>query len=120
MSCNNYLFSFALVLYTFNKLISLWLNMFTNFSILPLRVSLILGLVFASIGLVMGVYTVIEKFLNPDIPVGYASLFVAFSFFGGIQLIMLGMVGEYIGRIFLSLNKKPQYTIRKKFDSNGK
>lgn len=102
--------------YTIKKLISLWLNMFTNFSILPLRISVVLGLIFASVGLVMGIYTAVEKFSNPDIPIGYASLFVSFSIFGGIQLIMLGMVGEYIGRIFLSLNKKPQYTIRKKFE----
>jgi undecaprenyl-phosphate 4-deoxy-4-formamido-L-arabinose transferase len=102
--------------YTFKKLISLWLNMFTNFSILPLRVSIIIGLVFASIGLLLGIYTVIEKLLNPDVPAGYASLFVLFSILAGIQLIMLGMVGEYIGRIFLSLNKKPQYTIRKQYE----
>jgi undecaprenyl-phosphate 4-deoxy-4-formamido-L-arabinose transferase len=102
--------------YTLRKLISLWLNMFTNFSILPLRVSILLGLTFASIGMVLGVKTVIERFLDPNIPVGFASLFVSISIFGGIQLVMLGMVGEYIGRIFLSLNKKPQYTIRKKYE----
>jgi undecaprenyl-phosphate 4-deoxy-4-formamido-L-arabinose transferase len=94
------------------------MNMFTNFSILPLRISIILGLIFASIGLLLGIYTAIEKLLDPDIPVGFASLFVPISIFGGIQLVMLGMVGEYIGRIFLSLNKKPQYTIRKKYEYN--
>ena len=102
--------------YTLQKLVSLWLNMFTNFSILPLRASIILGFVFASIGIVMGVHSVIEKLLDPDLPLGFASLFVSISIFGGIQLVMLGMVGEYIGRIFLSLNKKPQYTIRKKYE----
>lgn len=102
--------------YTLKKLILLWLNMFTNFSILPLRMSVILGLIFAAVGLILGISTAVEKFLNPDIPIGYASLFVSFSIFGGIQLIMLGMVGEYIGRIFLSLNKKPQYTIRKTYE----
>ncbi len=102
--------------YTLRKLISLWLNMFTNFSILPLRVSIILGLLFASYGFVLGVYTAIEKYLNPDIPMGFASILVAISMFGGIQLIMLGMVGEYIGRVFLSLNKKPQYTIRRAYE----
>lgn len=102
--------------YTFKKLISLWLNMFTNFSVLPLRISIFLGLIFASIGLILGVKTVIEKFLSPDIPVGFASLFITISIFGGIQMIMLGMVGEYIGRVFLSLNRKPQYTIRKAYE----
>lgn len=102
--------------YTLRKLISLWLNMFTNFSILPLRISILLGLIFASIGLVLGVKTVIERFSDPNLPVGFASLFISISIFGGIQLVMLGMAGEYIGRIFLSLNKKPQYTIRKKYE----
>jgi undecaprenyl-phosphate 4-deoxy-4-formamido-L-arabinose transferase len=102
--------------YTLKKLISLWLNMFTNFSILPLRGSIILGFVFASIGMVLGIHSFIEKLINPDLPMGFASLFVSISIFGGIQLIMLGMVGEYIGRIFLSLNKKPQYTIRKSYE----
>ena len=106
--------------YTIKKLVSLWLNMFTNFSILPLRISIVLGLIFAFIGLILGVYTAIEKFLDPDVPVGFASLFVSISIFGGIQLVMLGMVGEYIGRIFLSLNKKPQYTIRKAYEHNDK
>lgn len=102
--------------YTLKKLISLWLNMFTNFSILPLRISILIGLMFAIIGLSLGIKTAIEKFMDPNLPVGFASMFVAISIFGGIQLIMLGMVGEYIGRVFLSLNKKPQYTIRKKYE----
>lgn len=106
--------------YTLKKLVSLWLNMFTNFSILPLRISIVLGLIFASIGLVLGVYSAIEKFFNPDMPAGFSSLLVSISILGGIQLVMLGMVGEYIGRVFLSLNKKPQYTIRKIFEYHDK
>jgi glycosyltransferase involved in cell wall biosynthesis len=102
--------------YTLRKLISLWMNMFTNFSILPLRISTMLGFLFAFIGLVMGVYTVIEKISSPDLPIGYAALFFAISIFAGVQLISLGMVGEYVGRVFLSLNKKPQYTIRIKYE----
>ncbi len=99
--------------YTLRKLISLWLNMLTNFSILPLRMTVILGLMFALFGFFLGVHTVIEKFLDPNVPVGFPGLFVSISIFSGIQLIMIGMVGEYIGRIFLSINRKPQYTIRK-------
>lgn len=106
--------------YTPKKLVSLWMNMFTNFSILPLRVSIVLGLIFAICGMLSGVYTAIEKLLNPEIPMGFASLLVSISIFGGIQLIMLGMVGEYIGRIFLSLNRKPQYTIKKAFESSAR
>ncbi len=101
--------------YTFRKLISLWLNMFTSFSILPLRLSIILGFIFSIIGFFIGIYTFIEKMLNPALPLGYTSLMVAISIYAGIQLIAIGMVGEYLGRIFLSQNKKPQYSIRKVF-----
>jgi len=102
--------------YTLGKLVSLWLNMFTNFSILPLRLSVFLGFVFAFLGLAMGAYTVIEKINHPDLPVGFASLIFSISVFAGVQLISLGIIGEYIGRIFLTLNRKPQYTIKKQFE----
>lgn len=102
--------------YTLTKLIALWLNMFTNFSILPLRVSIYIGFVFAFLGLIFGVYTVIEKLSNPRLPIGFAALAVSVFIFAGVQLISLGMIGEYIGRIFLSLNKRPQYTVKKKFE----
>jgi undecaprenyl-phosphate 4-deoxy-4-formamido-L-arabinose transferase len=102
--------------YTLGKLVSLWLNMFTNFSILPLRLSVFLGFVFAFLGLALGVYTVIEKINHPELPVGFASLIFSISVFAGVQLISLGIIGEYIGRIFLTLNRKPQYTIKKQFE----
>jgi glycosyltransferase involved in cell wall biosynthesis len=102
--------------YTMKKLISLWMNMFTNFSILPLRASTVLGFIFSLCGIGLGLYTVVEKFSNPHLPVGFASLIFAISVFAGVQLISLGVIGEYVGRVFLSLNKKPQYTIRKSFE----
>lgn len=105
--------------YTIRKLLSLWLNMFTNFSIMPLRIAIVVGLSFAFLGLLFGVYTIIERFLDPDYPIGLAGIFVSISIFSGIQLIMLGIVGEYVGRVFLSMNKKPQYTIRKAYDRQG-
>lgn len=104
--------------YTIKKLVSLWLNMFTNFSILPLRFSTILGFITAFVGVIVGTYAVIEKINNPEVPVGYTSLFVVICLFFGIVLLALGMVGEYLGRIFISLNKKPQYLIRRSFDEN--
>jgi glycosyltransferase involved in cell wall biosynthesis len=102
--------------YTLRKLIRLWLNMFTNFSILPLRVSFIIGVLTSLCGLVFAVLTLIEKFSNPNMPVGYASVIIAVLIFAGIQLVSVGVIGEYVGRIFLSQNRKPQYTIRKRFD----
>lgn len=104
--------------YTFKKLISLWLNMFTNFSILPLRFSMIVGFVFSFFGLGYGIFSFVEKFLNPDLPMGYTTIVIFISIFSGIQLIALGMVGEYLGRMFMSQNKKPQYSIKKTFQRN--
>ena len=104
--------------YTFRKLFRLWMNMFTNFSILPLRITVFAGLGFAAFGFIYAIYTVIEKLLDPSTPVGYPSIIVAILLFSGIQLISIGMVGEYIGRMFMSQNKKPQYSIRKSFVSH--
>lgn len=103
--------------YTLRKLVSLWMNMFTNFSILPLRLSVFIGFIFSAVGFLLGIYTVIEKLNNPDMPLGYSSLFFVISIFSGILLIAIGMVGEYLGRIFMSQNKKPQYSIRKSFNN---
>lgn len=103
--------------YTLAKLVRLWLNMFTSFSILPLRAATILGMIFSILGLSLGIFTVIEKLANPDLPLGYAATIVVISIFAGIQLLSLGIIGEYVGRIFMSFNKKPQYTIRKKTKS---
>jgi glycosyltransferase involved in cell wall biosynthesis len=105
--------------YTIGKLIHLWSNMFTNFSIIPLRIAIVCGFIFSGIGFVLGIYTVIEKIMNPEIPLGYASLFVAMSFFSGMILIALGMLGEYIGRIFLSINRRPQFVIKNKYDKDN-
>ncbi|AUP81065.1 glycosyltransferase family 2 protein [Flavivirga eckloniae] len=99
--------------YTLKKLVALWMNMFTNFSILPLRVSMVIGFVFSLFGFGYGLFAIIEKLYNPDLPVGYTALIVLVSIFSGIQLMALGMVGEYLGRMFMSQNKKPQYSIRK-------
>ena len=102
--------------YTLRKLISLWMNMFTNFSILPLRVSIFIGFIFSIIGFLIGIYAVMEKIQNPHIPLGYTFLVVIISIYAGVQLIAIGMVGEYLGRIFMANNKKPQYSIRKSFN----
>ena len=102
--------------YTLRKLVSLWLNMFTNFSILPLRISIILGFIFSIIGFLIGIDAVIEKIYNPNVPQGYTFIVIIISFYAGIQLIAIGMVGEYLGRMFMAHNKKPQYSIRKSYN----
>ena len=95
--------------YTLSKLVSLWLNMFINFSILPLRIATLIGFVFAGLGFTLGLLAVIERLANPDLPQGYTFLFVFIALISGVQLISVGILGEYIGRFFLSHNKQPQY-----------
>ena len=75
------------------------------------------GFIFAALGFIIGIQIIYEKITNPELPVGYASIIVLIAIFAGIQLIAIGMLGEYLGRMFLSLNKKPQYLIKKKFIS---
>lgn len=111
--------------YTLTKLVRLWLNMFTNFSILPLRISFLFGFLLSLIGSVFGIVILIEKLTSPDMPLGYTSLLLIVLLFAGIQLMSLGIIGEYLGRVFLSLNRKPQFSIRKKWEipslqKNGK
>lgn len=105
--------------YTIVKLISLWSNMFTNFSVVPLRVSIIFGALFSLAGFLWGIEAVVEKIVNPNVPQGYTSLMVVVLFFAGVQLLSIGIAGEYIGRLFLTQNKKPQFVIRKKFDGTA-
>jgi glycosyltransferase involved in cell wall biosynthesis len=101
--------------YTLVKLIKLWSNMFTSFSVIPLRVSIFLGLGFAIIGFLAAIYTVLEHFIVPHLPQGFSFTMTVIFIFAGIQLISLGMIGEYIGRIFISQNKQPQYTVKKEY-----
>lgn len=98
--------------YTLRKLISLWLRVFLNFSVVPLRVCTVLGFVFSLLGLALGLEVVWEHFANPDAPVGWASVTVSVLIFSGVQLVMLGLIGEYLGRLYLTINGTPQYTIR--------
>jgi len=98
--------------YTLRKLVRLWLNMFVNFSIYPLRLSALLGFVFLGIGIFSSIWLVIEKIINPNIPMGITSILIGILVFGGIQLLILGVIGEYLGKLYLTDNQTPQYTIR--------
>lgn len=100
--------------YTLQKLISLWMTMFTNFSILPLRLAGFIGFLISIIGFLLGIALIIEKYINPEVPLGFTSTIIVVLVFGGIQFIILGIIGEYLGRLFLSVNKKPQFVIRRK------
>lgn len=98
--------------YTFIKSLKLWLNGFTAFSVKPLRISSVLGAVSALIGFVFGIVTIINKMMYPEILAGYSSMMSVLLFIGGMIMMMLGMVGEYVGRIYICINNSPQYVIR--------
>ena len=98
--------------YTFGKLIGLWFNGFTAFSVKPLRLATLVGCACSAMGFIYGIYTVIKKLVNPNVPMGFSSLMAAIVFLGGMTMVMLGLVGEYIGRMYISMNNAPQFVIR--------
>lgn len=102
--------------YTLRKLLQLWFNGFTNFSVKPLRISSILGLFLSITGFIYLLIIIIRKIINPGIPAGWTSIIAVIIFFGGVQLLSIGLLGEYIGKMFLSINKKPQYVIKEKYN----
>ena len=105
--------------YTIKKLLGLWFNGFTAFSVKPLRIATVMGGVSAVGGFAYGLYTVLKKLIIPDVPVGFSALMSAIVIFGGMIMLMLGLIGEYIGRIYISLNSAPQYVIRDVVNIDG-
>jgi glycosyltransferase involved in cell wall biosynthesis len=97
--------------YTMRRLIRLWLNLATNFSILPLRFATMAGAAMAALGLLLALVVVIEAvfFYTPS---GWASMMVLILLASGAQFMMLGLLGEYVGRAFLTANGKPQGVVR--------
>lgn len=98
--------------YSLHKLISLWLNGFTAFSVKPLRIATVVGGIVAGLGFLYAIYIAVKKIFNPAMPMGYSSMMCILLFVGGMIMLMLGLIGEYIGRIYICLNKAPQYVIR--------
>jgi glycosyltransferase involved in cell wall biosynthesis len=97
--------------YSLKKSISLWLKMATSFSIVPLRLTSLAGMLFAGLGFMLALLFVIQKFTLNKMPDGWTSLMVTILILGGCQLMALGVLGEYLGRVLLTLNAKPQYVI---------
>ena len=99
--------------YTLGKLLGLWMNGFTAFSVKPLRIATWTGISCAILGFIYGLYTIIKKFVLGDaVAVGFSALMSSVMFIGGMILFMLGILGEYIGRMYISMNNAPQYVIR--------
>ena len=99
--------------YSLRKLFELWLNMFTSFSITPLRVIFLFGCITGFIGLVSTCSLVVFYVLDPNYaPRGWTTNLILIVVFGAFQFLALGVIGEYIGRILLMLNRKPQYVVK--------
>lgn len=98
--------------YSIAKLLGLWINGFTAFSVKPLRGATFIGLFCALLGFAAGLFVVYQKLARPDVPVGYTSILAAILFIGGMLMLMLGLIGEYVGRIYICINDSPQYVIK--------
>ena len=99
--------------YTFRKRVRLWLNMFLNFSIKPLRISVYVGLLASCLSVVALIGILIDKlWITPNLTVGVPTVLGSIVFFSGLQLMILGLVGEYLGRLYLDQTGTPQYVVR--------
>jgi len=99
--------------YTLRRLVRLWLNMFLNFSIQPLRISVYVGLFASCLSIVALVAILIDKlWITKNVTLGIPTVLGSIVFFAGIQLMILGLVGEYLGRLYLDHTGTPQYVVR--------
>lgn len=104
--------------YTLGKLLGLWMNGFTAFSVKPLRIATWTGIICACMGFLYAIYTVIKKLVLGDaVVVGFSALMSSIMFIGGMILFMLGLLGEYIGRMYIGMNNAPQYVVREVTES---
>lgn len=98
--------------YNLRRLVLLWLNLATSFSLAPLRMAILAGLVMAMLGTAGAVATIMEALLSASTPSGWASTMTVILLVSGVQSMILGVLGEYVGRTFLSANGKPQGIVR--------
>ena len=100
--------------YNFGRLIKLARDGLVSFSTVPLRVAIWLGVLSASTSLLFFLYALYSRYFRAQTPTGWASLVILFLFFGGVQLFLLGVVGEYVGRIFEEVKNRPHYVINRR------
>ena len=103
--------------YTLKKLLGLWSNI-AGFSVVPLQITKRCGFGISVLGLLGALYLIIRKLLHPSMVIGWASMIVAIFFFSGMLMFTIGMVGEYVGRMFLSMGNYPQYVVRDVYTSD--
>lgn len=104
--------------YSFTSLLRLWLNGFTAFSVKPIRAGAIAGVLLSGVGFIVAIVLVARKIINPEVAMGWTSTISAILVVGGLILMMLGLVGEYVGRIYISINNSPQYVIKEIVDKS--
>ncbi len=102
--------------YSLRKLVALWINGFTSFSVKPLRLATISGATISMTGFIYTIFIILKKFRNPYVPIGWSSTIAVTLVIGGAILLELGMIGEYIGRIYICINHSPQYVINKRIN----
>ena len=98
--------------YTLGKLLGLWMNGFTSFSVKPLRIASYFGTLSAVAGFLYMIYIIINHFTRHTAPLGWASTTALLLLLGGVILLVLGLIGEYVGRIYMCANNAPQYVAR--------
>lgn len=101
--------------YKFKTLFKLWLNGFTAFSVKPLEIASLSGFAIAVIGVIYAVFIIVRRLLGNPVLAGWSSLVALIMILDGFILVMMGLVGEYIGRIYICLNNSPQYVIREEY-----
>lgn len=98
--------------YSFARMLRLALSGLVSFSVVPLRLATILGFVMAVSGFIVGMKAIIEYLVSHDTVPGWASTIASIAFVGGVQLIIMGIIGEYLGRLFIESKKRPHYIVR--------
>lgn len=106
--------------YSLGKSISLWLQMATSFSIVPLRFVSLAGMLASCLAFLLAVVVLWQKLHAPAVAVGWPSLIITILFMGGLQLLALGVIGEYVGRVLLNINNRPQYIVGRTTNMAGR
>lgn len=105
--------------YTLKKLFKMWLNIFISFSMMPLRIATYLGFLFSGVGFVGIIYLLIRKIVHPTRVAGYTSTMITVLFMSGVIMLILGIMGEYLGRIYMTISGMPQYNVREVINGRG-
>jgi dolichol-phosphate mannosyltransferase len=100
--------------YSYSRMLALAINGITSFSILPLRASILVGLTFSLGSFLYAIYAIYTKVFNNAVIPGWTSILLSVLFLGGLQLISLGVIGEYLGKMFIETKNRPTYIIKEK------